>query len=175
MTNGWPNRNQVPHSLIPYYAIKDEIAIDDGFLTRSHERIILPNALVSTVLAKAHTGHPGIVRMKQKLRETYWWPKQNIQVEETVRHCTGCQASAKSVPPLRHSSISLPKPETAWELVSIDILYRSIQPSLCGRDNRPFLGFPRGPAYLQNDIDQINPMVERYVLQVWLPSFPPDR
>ncbi|GFO24487.1 transposon tf2-9 polyprotein [Plakobranchus ocellatus] len=39
-------------------------------------RIVFPTALRRRLLTKAHEGHIGIVRMKRKLRQSYWWPRQ---------------------------------------------------------------------------------------------------
>ena len=66
------------------------------YIVREH-KILIPEKLRSRSLHLAHRGHPGIVRMKQKLRETYWWPGIDNDTEEVVRHCQGCQLSEKSM------------------------------------------------------------------------------
>ncbi len=69
----------------------------------------------------AHAGHPGMVRMKRKLRETYWWPGLDTQVETIVRTCTGCQLSGKSQPPDPVPPITVPKPTLPWKRLGLDI------------------------------------------------------
>ncbi len=66
-----------------------------------------------------HMGHPGMVWMKWKLRESYWWP--GTQVEMIVQMCTGCQLSGKSQPPDPVSPISVPKPTIPWKWLGLDI------------------------------------------------------
>ncbi len=70
----------------------------------------------------AHTGHPGMVIMKCRLRETYWWPRLDGQVEQLVKCCKGCQMNSKSQLPdpiLKHS---IPKPGKPWSWVGLDLL-----------------------------------------------------
>ncbi|MCP4495030.1 MAG: hypothetical protein GY820_48170, partial [Gammaproteobacteria bacterium] len=70
----WPHNNKIDAALRPYHLISTELSLEDGFLTRNDERIVMPAALQRRLLQLAHVAHPGIVRMKRKLRETYWWP-----------------------------------------------------------------------------------------------------
>ncbi len=69
----------------------------------------------------AHTGHLGMVRMKCKMREGYWWPGLNMQVETMVKCCPGCQRNMKSQPPNPVPQISVPKPTIPWQKLGPDI------------------------------------------------------
>lgn len=50
----------------PYSALVDELCIIKGVLPRG-SRIVIPSALRQQVLHNAHEGHPGIVKMKDRL------------------------------------------------------------------------------------------------------------
>lgn len=86
------------------------------------DRIVVPDALRRRILSLAHRGHPGIVRMKQKLRTSYWWPAMDAEAESHVRHCISCQASRKSTDKADTSaSIQVSVPETPWTKLALDI------------------------------------------------------
>ncbi len=59
--------------------------------------------------------------MKQKLRESYWWPGLDTQVETIVQTSTGCQLIGKSQPPDPVLSISILKPTMPWKQLGLDI------------------------------------------------------
>ncbi len=73
------------------------------------------------ILRMAHIGHPGMVMMKRRLRETYWWPGLDGQVEHLVKCCEGCQMSSKSQPLDPIPKTVIPKPDRPWSWVGIDI------------------------------------------------------
>ncbi len=70
-------------------------------LARGH-RAVVPESLRSRVLQMAHEGHLGVVKVKQRCRDTVWWPHIDPDVEELVRNCACCLLSGKLV--------SLPQP-----------------------------------------------------------------
>ena len=86
-------------------------------------RIVVPSTVRRHILKLAHKGHPGIVRMKQKLRCSYWWPSMDAETECHVRFCTGCQASAKSPDKaIITADRSVPTLETPWTKLALDII-----------------------------------------------------
>ena len=101
--SGWPNsRTKVPPDLLQYYRLRDELALEQGYIVRGDtSRILVPSALRTCLLKKAHQGHPGIVRFKRKLRECYWWPGMDTESERYVKSCAPFQDSAKSNPKLQ--------------------------------------------------------------------------
>ncbi len=119
----WPSKKQLPADLLPYYNVRDELDFDGVCITRQEERVVVPGKLRSRLLKIAHDGHPGIVRMKQKLRSSYWWPGMDQQAELFVRCCTGCQYSAKSSPkaPGPPADTRMEPPKEPWDRVSMDI------------------------------------------------------
>ena len=133
--NGWPRKRQVEQELQPFYTLRNEFSTENGYIVRNGDRIVVPPALVKGLLNKAHEGHPGIVRMKRKIRETYWWPGQDTSVEHHVKHCVGCQRSDKSLAPSPVPTNSIPVPDTPWKKLAIDI---------CG----PFLIAPQSSKFI---------------------------
>ena len=59
------------------------------------ERIILPANLQQKIIKSAHTlGHLG-TKMKQMLREKYWFPGMNHLISQTIGSCFDCQVATK--------------------------------------------------------------------------------
>ncbi len=116
----WLHKDQIPNSLHPFYSVQGELEILEGILL--HEgHIVVPQALQPKLLHMAHAGHPGMVRMKCHLRETYWWPGLDMQVEQLVRCCELCQWISKSQPPDPIPLQSIPKHSAPWKCLGIDL------------------------------------------------------
>lgn len=80
----------------PYAALTSELCVADGVLLHGC-RIVIPTALRSAVLSNAHEGHPGIVKMKERLRSKVWWPRIDVAAENFVRSCDACQKVGKEI------------------------------------------------------------------------------
>ena len=86
----WPTKKEIRPELLPYYHVRDELSLEAMCITRGEHRFVIPATLQQRVLVAAHEGHPGIVRAKRQLRAAYWWPRQDKDIEEFVRHCSAC-------------------------------------------------------------------------------------
>uniref|UniRef100_A0A5S6QW85 RNA-directed DNA polymerase n=1 Tax=Trichuris muris TaxID=70415 RepID=A0A5S6QW85_TRIMR len=71
------------------------------------------------MLDPIHCGHQGIVRCKDRARESIWWPGMNHEIEQMVENCFRC-ASLRQI---RHEPM-LPAelPAYPWQVVGTDIL-----------------------------------------------------
>uniref|UniRef100_A0A915HUV0 RNA-directed DNA polymerase n=1 Tax=Romanomermis culicivorax TaxID=13658 RepID=A0A915HUV0_ROMCU len=116
---GWKANHRQDGYLTPYYIVRNNLAVDQGLLLKAY-RIVAPSKLCRQLINKGHEGHPGIVRAKIKLCETYWWPSIAADIEERIRHCQGCQDSAKSNPRSRIPTDPLPLLKAPWEKIVID-------------------------------------------------------
>ena len=115
----WP-KHMKHKDMKPFFNVRHLLSVEHGCLLRE-ERLVLPGSLSKRLLRLAHAGHPGIVRMKRKLRETYWWPSMNNDIDHFVKHCQACQCSEKSFKPNVVPRMEIPVPDTAWSKVAIDI------------------------------------------------------
>ena len=107
-----------------YKMVWDELSVCDDMLMRGN-RLVIPERLRGKVLDLAHEGHQGIVRTKQRLRCSVWWPGVDVEVERLVRSCHACQIVSVGNPP---------EPACPSELPSGP--WQDLNPDLCG----PFPG-----------------------------------
>ena len=103
----------------PYKSIFQELSIDDSGIILRGERIVVPEALRSRIVRMAHEGHQGIVKTKQLVRSTMWFPGIDKAVEEAVAYCNPCQAATdtKKREPMKPSTL----PSQPWQKINADL------------------------------------------------------
>ena len=77
-------------SLHPFSKILQELYVQNNILLKS-DRIVLPKTLYENALSLVHQNHWGIEKTKHMIREFFWWPKMNNNVEDLVKTCSFCQ------------------------------------------------------------------------------------
>ena len=89
---GWPESpKQLLHkSITPYYSYRDELGLQNNLIIKG-ERIVVPSSMRQEMLKLLHIGHPGIQTIKDRARESLFWPGINAQLEQTVTSCDACQ------------------------------------------------------------------------------------
>jgi len=108
--------DQLPSSK-PFLYIKDELGVVDGILVRG-SRLIIPSSLRDQTLQNAHEGHPGITKMKARLRSKVWWPNIDLQAERFVKSCDACQKVGKSI--IQEEIHRRQMPDGPWQDLAID-------------------------------------------------------
>lgn len=76
-----------------YVPFKSELCFANEVLLRQN-KIVIPKQLRGTVMALAHTGHPGQEKMKRRLRAAVWWPGIDGDVKKSCKECFDCQLVA---------------------------------------------------------------------------------
>ena len=84
--SGWPEKQKVDAGVKPYYPIAAELSVENGLLMRGC-RIVIPPSLRKEMLARIHTGHQGIVKCRERGRQSVWWPgmSRELAIEELVK------------------------------------------------------------------------------------------
>lgn len=103
----------------PFRVFETELCFVDKVLLRGN-RIVMPEKLRSRTLDLAHEGHPGITKMKQRLRTKVWWPKIDAHAEAYVKRCHGC--TMVSAPPPHVPVCRSKLPDKPWQHLAIDFL-----------------------------------------------------
>ena len=60
-----------------------------GILLKS-SRIVVPTAVKLHVLDKIHEGHQGIVKCRERVKTSVWWPGLSREVHDMVENCKVC-------------------------------------------------------------------------------------
>ncbi|KAL0148064.1 hypothetical protein M9458_056604 [Cirrhinus mrigala] len=117
--NGWPQ--EVPEGLAAFSRIKQELSCWNDTCAARGLCTVIPSTLRARVLAMAHEGHLGIVKLKQRCRERVWWPGIDKDIEALVKDCAACFLSGKTghqaPPPLQ----PLAWPSQPWDHLQLDI------------------------------------------------------
>ena len=113
--NDWPSFASLDDSTKPYYRFRTELCYNNGILLRG-DKIVVPLTCQHRLLTFAHEGHFGMSKTKSRLRNSYWWPGMDKDVETLVQACHCC----KMIP--RDSPVQVTQWETRpWHHLSIDI------------------------------------------------------
>ena len=107
--------NKAP--LKPYTKIFTELSIEEDLILRG-ERIVVPEKLRKQVVQIAHESHLGIVKTKQLIKETMWFPNIDRWVDTEIHSCLACQAvtATPSQEPLKCTEL----PEEPWSSLVTD-------------------------------------------------------
>lgn len=119
---GWPSspKKLLHESLSPFYSYRDELAFQDGIIIKGH-RIVVPTSLRQEMTKLLHIGHPGILTIKDRARESLFWPGINTHLEQSVTSCEACQQYRNKQPkePQLHHEI----PDTPWTKLATDVFH----------------------------------------------------
>ena len=84
-------------------------------------QIVLPSPLRSKVLSHLHSGHLGVKRTLEKVKERFYWPSYVADVECFVRECEQCQR--RNPPnPLPRAPFETIKANHPFQIVTWDIM-----------------------------------------------------
>lgn len=104
--------------LLIYKMCADELYVVDEVLMRGH-RIVIPENLREHLLQLGHEGHPGMNKMKSKLRSRFWYPRMDKEIEKFVDKCIACKLVSLPNPPNPMQRTELP--DGAWQYLGIDL------------------------------------------------------
>lgn len=116
---GWPEtRSETPSQLKPFWECRDEMATYDGLIMRG-DRIFIPESQRRDILKRLHKSHMGIIKTKQRARETVYWPSMNRQIEEVIEKCETCLEKRNKLP--KEPMMIHPIPTLPWTKVAADL------------------------------------------------------
>jgi len=92
ITSGWPA--SLPTAVLPYTQCREELSIQDGVVYRGIQAVPPPDVR-RRVLQLTHDGHSGVVQMKRVTRQSFWWPKMDLDINAYVNWCQTCTLHAR--------------------------------------------------------------------------------
>ena len=81
-------------------------------------RVVVLEKLQSHVLNELLTGHLGVVKMKALARSYIWWPGIDNDIEQSAKHCKGCEQCQNM--PKQAPLHPWEWPSTPWQRVHVD-------------------------------------------------------
>jgi hypothetical protein len=99
----------------------------DNIIYRNNKIYVLKNKEIRDKILHDHhnspnVGHPGIHRMLELIKRTYWWPTIKTDVTAYVKGCLECQKNNIICQPGHVSLSPLPIPKQPWQEISIDMI-----------------------------------------------------
>jgi hypothetical protein len=151
--NGWPeNSKDLPPSIRPYFAFRDELTIQDGIILKSR-RVLIPQSLQKEYLKELHLGHPGVEATKSRAKDTVFWLGIQEDIENLTASCQSCNINKprQQKEPMKMQEI----PTLPYEIVAADLFTWRSQTYLVTVDS--YSGF--------YDIDKLKDMTSSTVIQ----------
>lgn len=116
---GWPeHRRDTPICIHSYWNYRDELTVQDGVLYRG-SRVIIPDAMRSSMLKKAHESHQGAEASIRRAKDVLFWPGMNGEIHNMVSQCPVCNdyQSRQQKEPMMTPEI----PTRPWQIVGQDL------------------------------------------------------
>lgn len=116
---GWPEYLKDVHpDLRPYFGLRDQLSVHDGIVFKG-EKIVVPLPLRPDYLNQIHKGHPGSEATKRRIRELFYWPAMNNDIEKLVVECPVCNSLKphQQKEPLKLHQV----PHRPWCIITSDL------------------------------------------------------
>ena len=113
---GWTKRSKVRTDLLSYWPMRAEFAVHNGLLFKGTS-LVIPAVLHRDILSRLYEAHQGIVKCRERARNTVWWLGINKQLDEVVRNCRLCAETRSDKAELMMCSEF---PNRPWEKVASD-------------------------------------------------------
>ena len=84
----------MPPNVRLYFTYHEDLCYINGLVLKGNQ-IVIPKTLQNEMKTLLHNGHFGIVKIKNRARETMFWPEMNNDIENIVRTCDVCQQHHK--------------------------------------------------------------------------------
>lgn len=82
--NGWPTSAwNLPECIRDFFQYKEKLSLYHDILV-FEDRVVIPFSMRSEILDKIHSGHQGITKCRARAKESVWWPRLSIQLEDLI-------------------------------------------------------------------------------------------
>ena len=114
---GWPDKFRLNDALKSYWSARGELTTIHGILLKS-TRVVVPSAMKLQGLDKIHEEHQGIVKCRERVKTSVWWPGFSREVQDMVENCKVC---AKHRQQRAEPLMPTPFPERPWQMIGTDL------------------------------------------------------
>lgn len=121
-TGAWPHPKspQFDKEVQSFHAVKRHLQVVGDFLTYKW-RFVVPKTLRQQCLQTCHQGHIGGKSMKHIVKESFYWPNVNKDVENHAKSCETCMLITPNIHPIPYVSRDLP--DGPMDIIQVDFLY----------------------------------------------------
>ena len=116
-SQGWPDKSTIDRAYLPYTQVQEELSVENGLLLKG-SRLVIPKPLQTDILQKLHSGHQGVVKCRERAKQSDWWPRLCTQLQKVVE---GCDTCAKERVNPREPLLPTKFPDRPWEKVGADL------------------------------------------------------
>ena len=88
-------RNQIEEVFYPYRPHRYHLTTRFSLLFYN-DKIVIPEAMRTTIIAMLHQGHPSAAKMDQS-STAFWWSGLYRKIKEKAENCPSCRASGKNL------------------------------------------------------------------------------
>ncbi|UYV72938.1 hypothetical protein LAZ67_10001233, partial [Cordylochernes scorpioides] len=117
-----PWSNNKSSQLNKYFRLRKDLSVQEDLILNEKGKILVPVSFRNKLLSFAHKAHQGMVRTKQRLRESYWWPGMDKDVEDLVTNCWVCKNHDKKLKSIRVPITPVERPANPWTNLGLDIV-----------------------------------------------------
>ena len=111
---GWPSKKKLPDIVKPYSSVAAELSVQNCLLLRGC-CIVVPTAMKQE---KLYTGQLGIVKCRERARQSVWWPGLSTQLVQLIKNCRECcKERCQPAEPLITSEL----PELPFQKIGTDL------------------------------------------------------
>ncbi|UYV67953.1 hypothetical protein LAZ67_5002609 [Cordylochernes scorpioides] len=117
-----PWSNNESSQLNKYFRLRNNLSVQEDLILNEKGKNLVPVSLRNKLLSFAHKAHQGMVRTKQRLRESYWWPGMDKDVEDLITNCWVCKNHDKRLKSIRVPITPVERPANPWTKLGLDIV-----------------------------------------------------
>lgn len=114
---GWPDRSEIDRAYLPYAQVEEELTVEEGLLLKGC-RLVIPKSLHTDIIQKLHAGHQGIVKCRERAKQSVWWPGLSTQLQKVVEGCDTCTKKRDNP---REPLLTSDFPDRPWAKVGADL------------------------------------------------------
>ena len=152
------------HPALRYRSHWDGMAVD-GVLLTYHNKLMVPEAARTQVLANLHIQHTGVSKTLMDARQMYFWPGMTNDIELMISRCAECTACLPSQALEPQITTEATRP---FEKFSIDLGHQKGKDYLIGMDR--YSGWPMAaPISKRSDTKVITDILDDWFIELGLP------
>ncbi|UYV66673.1 hypothetical protein LAZ67_4002516 [Cordylochernes scorpioides] len=117
-----PWSNNESSQLNKYFRLRKDLSVQEDLISNEKGKILVPVSLRNKLLSFAHKAYQGMARTKKRLREYYWWPGMDKDVEDLVTNCWVCKNYDKRLKSIRVPITPVERPANTLTKLGLDIV-----------------------------------------------------